>query len=81
MAARVGVPRVHRVRERRRGAKARFAVGPLGELVELCDVDRVGMEEARPTLAGILRLVEGLVRCLDEVTPVRRVPGVGRDAG
>ena len=81
VAARIGVPGVDGVSKRRRSAEARLPVGPLGELVELCDIDQLGMEEARPALAGTFRLVESFVRRLNELSPVGGVARVGCDSG
>src|SRR5207248_1342221 len=82
MTAGVHVARVDRLREARRCAIARRAVGPFRELLQLRQLERrrrlVG---ARAVLAVFLRPVERAVRQPDQLVAADALRRIGRDAG
>ncbi len=81
MAARVRVACVDRLREARRCAIARRAVGAFRELLQLLELDVRRLVRARTVLAVFLRPVERAVREADQLVAPDALHRIRRDAG
>ncbi len=81
VAAGVGVPGVHGLREAGSRAEPGSAVGPVREPAQLRELDHVGPVDVHAVLSVLLRPVEGAVREADQVVPVERLVREPCDAG